>query len=112
MGIRVDSGQVQPQIVFDRVHVSNLSITQPTFTNDTLPPKYSINIEYLLYGVDVHQQRHYKGGTYETTVEDFIAEAMKYASLGDMTLATALPAIEQAVAFIIQKDIDMNTKVV
>jgi hypothetical protein len=112
MGIKVDSGEMQPAIVFDRVHVTNLQIQQPVYTDDNLLPKYHVYIEYKLYGVDVHMQRHYKPGSFEAEVEDFITMATELAREGNMALALALPSIEQAIATIIQLDIDKNARVV
>jgi hypothetical protein len=112
MGIQVESNLVQPQIEFNRVHLLRLEITQPTFTNDELPPKYKVMVEYKMFGVDGANQRHYHPETNEVEIEDFLAHAMAEVAKGNTALAAALQSIEVAIAFIINQDRGFEVRVV
>lgn len=112
MGIKIVSNPpVQPAVVYDYVHVTQLSITQPVFENDADDPVYEVLISYLKYGI-IDGVRHYRPGNPErVSMPDFIAAAAADAAQGDMTLYNALASIEQAVAAIL-KDQGVDTTVV
>lgn len=112
MGIQISSNLVQPEIAFNKVHMLRLEITQPMFTSDSFSPKYHVMIEYRLFGVDHHGNRHYHPETVEVEFDDFIQQAMKLAQEGDMTLVLALRGIETAIATIISKEQGISTQVV
>jgi len=112
MGIRLEQATAQPAVVFDRVHLMKMEITQPVFFNDALQPVYSVSVEYRLYGVDSSGTRHYKGETSEITIDDFLSEAIADMNNGDPTMIMALGGIEKAVATIISNDTNIGSSVV
>jgi acetyl-CoA carboxylase alpha subunit len=112
MGIQVSGAEVQPQVRFDKIFVSQLKVTQAMSTNEALPPVYEVAIEYRNYGVDVHQQRHYHSDTQEILVSDFLKLAKSKYAEGDTTLVVALQAIETAIAALIKHDMGIDAKVV
>jgi len=112
MGIRLQGAPSQPAVVYDRVHLTELSIEQPLFTNDRLPPVYKVVVGYRLYGVTDDGTRHYlsKGG--EVAIEDFLRAAQDKAMAGNPAMLLALQAIETAVATIITDQTGSGTEIV
>lgn len=101
MGIRIESAPSQPAVVYDRIHVLALMIEQSIYHDDSKDPVYEVQIDYRLYGVQ-DGQRYYHGPIHHVEVDDFIVLAREKAAAGDMTLANALPAIESAIAVILE----------
>jgi hypothetical protein len=112
MGIKINSGLVQPEILFDKVHVINLEITQPIFTNNALFPVYRVFIQYRLYGVGSENTRHYHHDIKEIEIPNFIPKAMKIMELGNPLLINTLGILESAIAFIIANEEQINAEVV
>jgi hypothetical protein len=112
MGIQLATAVSQPEVVFDKVHVTTLTVEQPLNTDDSKPPYYKVLIEYRLYGVDADGQRHYQSLTHEADVKDFFAVAMLQAQNGDPRLIQALATIEVAIAAIIAEQTGIATEVV
>ncbi len=111
MGIQVQSNVTQPSVVFDKVFLRNLTIEQTEFEKDSLTPHYKIYIEYRLYGV-MEDTRYYHSDIREIEINDFIAEAMRKAQIGDMVLISALPAIEAAIAKLVEGDLNTVAEVI
>lgn len=111
MAITVSNATAQPAVVFDHIHLVNLSIDQDLFYNNALNPVYKVKINYKMFGVDNDNQRHYRPEVYEIEIPDFIAFATEAAQAGDMTLFTAFQSIELAIANIIKKDQGLDTSV-
>ena len=102
MGIQITSGAAaQPAVIYDKVHVTNLIVQQPIYTNDADQPQYRIEVHYRIYGV-ADGVRYYTADPVQIIVlEDFLTKAMSEAAGGDMTLLDALGGIESAVAAIL-----------
>jgi hypothetical protein len=112
MGIQISDAVSQPAVIFDKVHVLELRISQPVFYDDSKSPQYVVVIEYRLYGIDEAGQRHYKGDTYEIEIKDFYSVAISQYQAGDPRLAQALAAIEQAIAVIIGQQMNIDASVI
>ena len=112
MGIQVSSNVVQPEITFDKIHLLKLEITQPTFENNELPPKYKVFIEYKLFGVDGANRRYYHPEIQEVEIQDYVQYAMDLMNRGDFLQVTAFQSIEKAIAAIISKDAGLEAQVI
>lgn len=111
MGIKIAQGLNAPAVIYDKIFVSNLQITQIPISLDNMTPKYKVFIEYRLYGV--HEgARVYHPEMREVEINDFITTAMTKASTGDMSLVTALQSIETAVAAILTDELGTGTEVI
>ena len=110
MGISIANPPSHPAVVYDKVHLMNLEVSQPIFHDDTLSPVYEVVISYRLYGIS-DGVRHYKGDTHEIVIKDFLANAITKAQVGDMRLLVALQSIEAAVAAIITDAENIETRV-
>ena len=111
MPITVSNATAQPAVVFDHIHLVNLSIDQDIFYNDNLNAVYKVKITYKMFGVDIDKERHYRPEVFEIEIPDFIAFATEATQTGDMTLFTAFQSIELAIANIIKKDQGLDTSV-
>lgn len=111
MGIKVTTGaKAVPAVVYDRVHVTNLMITQPVFEDDSQIPGYTIEVHYRLYGV-VGEVRYYSSDPVQVIhLPNFIAIAMAAAEEGDASLLTALSSLETAVASILKQQTGMEAQ--
>ena len=111
MAITLSNATAQVAVVFDHIHLVNLSIDQDLFYNNALQPMYKVKISYKMFGVDTDNNRHYRPEVFEIEVPDFIALATESAMQGDMTLYQAFGCIELAIANIIKKDQGLDTSV-
>lgn len=111
MGILVSSPCSQPEVVFDRVHLVRLEISQPIVFDDSLRPVFRVQIEYRLYGV-ADGRRHYHSETREILIEDYLSAAAAAMSAGDLVMYGAMQSIEAAVATIIAKDLGITATVI
>lgn len=103
MGIKVEHPEQMPALVFDKIHLHELSITQPYFTDNNKQPEYNLSIAYKLFALDDENVRHYTKKPVYINIQDYLAEAYKLAVQGDMRLAQAMAAIEQALAVILEQ---------
>lgn len=101
--ISVSNPVSMPAVSYDKVHMSNLSIEQPTFDDDAQEPVYALRINYLMYGV-VAGVRYYdvSEGVKTISIPNYLSLATTKAGQGDMDLVNALSSIELAVANIIK----------
>ena len=102
MGIQIDNPNSQPAVTFDKLHLCQLVISQPTFDDDTQNPVYSVAITTRNYGV-LDGVRHYDMSQLapeSVGLNDYLTEAMVRAGDGDLRLINALTAIQEAVAVI------------
>lgn len=111
MGIRLGNGPERPALSYDQVYLTKLEIEQFLSTDDTQYPKYSVRIEYRLFGV-CENVRYFHGETCEAWLPDFVAKAQELAATGDMSFFVALQSIERVVASIIQHDRNSQTEVI
>lgn len=111
MGIRLGNGPEKPALVYDQVYLTKLEIEQFITTDDTQYPRYSVRIEYRLFGV--HENvRHFHPETCEAWLPDFVAKAQELAAKGDMSFFVALQSIESVVASVIQNDRNTSTELI
>lgn len=111
MGIEVSNAESQPAIVYNKVFMESLTISQKTYLDDAQPPSYSLAVIYRMYGVDGDGIRHYKLKNRTVTIDDVIAEAMTQAAGGDMSLANAMGGIEIALAAILERELGTGATV-
>lgn len=112
MGIQIGQGETQPAVVYDRVHVTNMMITQPVFDDHTQTPKYSIEVYFRLFGLAGDVRYYEKRDVRSVVIDDYIPHAMVEAQAGDMRLINALGGIEQAVAAILEDQLGWDTNAV
>jgi hypothetical protein len=112
MGIEIDNPAFQPEVVLNKIFLTELSIEQMMSPVENTPPIYQVSIEYRKYGVDVHGKRHFGSETTEILIKDFLSLAKSKYVEGDPTLISALKAIESAVAALIVHDVGVGAKVV
>lgn len=101
MAIQLSSGNTRPAIEYNRVFVTALDLAQAHETSDTTPPKFALNLYYRMYGVHDGVRFFEEGEPKVLRVADYVADAVKLAEKGDMSLIQALGAIEGALAAII-----------
>lgn len=102
MAIQIDNADTLPALVYDRVLMQNLQITQKLSPKDAVQAHYTLTVELRMYAVDGDGNRHYGPKTDMIIINDYLAEAMKKAMQGDMDLAMAAEAIENALVQIIK----------
>jgi hypothetical protein len=108
MGIRIGNPEIVPELAYDHVHVLNLTIEQPTFTDDSKPPKYTVTILYRLYGIRDGVRYYEVGATRRIKIDDFYQLAVEKAMVGNFVLAQAMETLEQAVSAIIGEQTSFN----
>ena len=101
MAIKIQTPTVPETLVYDKIFMTSIHITQVENSNDSLPPRYDIKIEYKTYAVDSNNVRHFSRETYEVEVMDYLQAATGKATLGDTTMITALMSVEEVVALLI-----------
>lgn len=112
MGVKIANAPQAPAIAYDRVHMTALRILQPLYYDDSLMPKYRVEVEYRLYGI-YNGERHYQiGDVQQVIIDDYIPVATVALIDGDPTLMMALGGIEQAVAAILSEMRGLNTTIV
>ena len=101
MAIEITQGEESPHLVYNRILLCDLNLTQKLIEQDDYPPYYILKIEIRKYAVDENGRRHYKPTTDTLFIEDYHTVAMTKAMAGDMDLANAAGAIEAALAKIL-----------
>ena len=96
MAIQVDNADSVPALVYDRVLMQNLQITQKLAPVDNVRAYYTLSVELRMYAVDGEGNRHYGPKVDSILIEDYLAKATEKAMAGDMDLAMAAEAIENA----------------
>lgn len=113
MGIKISNAEETPAVVYDRIFLNNLRITQRSESDNSAMPFYSLTMEYTTYGVDENNNRYFQPKTKIIQIDDYLAAALAKAQMhGDMDLLVAMQAIEKAVANIIEDQTDLGTAVV
>lgn len=113
MGIQIATAVSKPAITYNKIHLTKLEVSQPTFEDDTSLPNYEVVIHYRHYGVDTNNVRHYMNEDLQrVSVTDFLGKAMQEAQAGDSTLLSALQGIEAAVAAILADQTGNSTSIV
>lgn len=112
MAIQIDQALTQPQVTFDRVHLTNMVISQPIFEDNLLVPKYTIEVSFRIYGLDGDTRIYDKGDVRTVVIEDFVPLAMAQAAIGDTRLVGALQGIESGVAAILTTQLGMTAVLV
>ena len=112
MAIEITSTEVQPEIVYNRFFLHELYIQQETECDDTAVPKYKLVVLYRMFGVDNTGHRHFHHKMKRMEIPDYYQAAMAKAMSGNMVLAGAMQAIEQALADIYAEQNQTSAQVV
>ncbi len=112
MAIEISNKLEQPSLVYDKVFMQSLEISQRSQMDDNIPAHYTLKVAYTIYAVDGTGQRHFLPRTRHVIIEDYGALAMQKAMQGDMDLAQAMMAIEMALAKILEDQTDLGTATV
>ncbi len=103
MGIKVADAESVPELVYENVHMENLTINQVPIHTNNEQAKYSIQLTYRMYAIHPEtNKRFYKQKNHTILVEDFLTLAFQKAATGDTDLLYALGAIETAVATLLE----------
>lgn len=98
MGIKLANGEVV-DLLFDKVFLVSLKITQDLFMDDSLPPIYHVEAYYRIYAVAPYGQRHYQSATHPLVIRDFLAYAQKqYADQADPLQLQLMDTLQRALA--------------
>ena len=100
MAIKIDNATTSPELVYDGFFLEELILSQTMNKDNTARPYYVLDIRYRMYAV-LDNVRHYKNKTDTIKIENYAAVAYAKAISGDMDLANASAAIEQALTKII-----------
>jgi len=111
MAVKIHNPDSLPAIVYDRVFMNNLSISQTNLELDNTDPIYSLVLEYTVFGVDQEtKRRYYKPKRRIINIDNYLSVALaKAKTTGDMDLLIAIEAIENAVAKIIDDQTELVT---
>jgi hypothetical protein len=102
MAIQLTNSLSQPALVYNNFFLERLELTQKLDTNNHAPPYYVLRVQYRLFAIDPEDTRHFQNKSNVIEITDYAAEAYKKALQGNMDLANASSAIEQALAKIIE----------
>jgi len=102
MAIQIDNADTTPALVYDRVLMQNLQITQKLAPTDAVQAHYILTVDLRMYAVDEEGNRHYGPKTDRIEIVDYLAKAIEKAMQGDMDLAMAAEAIENALVQIVK----------
>jgi hypothetical protein len=108
MAIQFENAKTTPELVYNRVFMTGLTISQSAIPVDDIPPRYKMRLEYRLYAVDPQGNRHYKNSVSSILIDDYYAAAVAKAQAGDFDLANAEKAIEQAVRSILEDQTELD----
>lgn len=97
MPITIDQPKSQPAVVFDKVHLTKLTIA---LTEDNIS-QARVLVQYKLFGRDESGKKHMAPEQYSISIDDAFAEAVAKAQAGKPALAQALAGIEAAVAALV-----------
>lgn len=112
MAIEFSNAISTPAIVYNRIFMNSLKITQLGENRNDVPPKYSLTIEYTIYGIDNKQKRYFLPKVHIINIDDYLNIAMQKAQVGDMDLLVAMQAIEAAIAKILEDQESLDTIIV
>ena len=101
MAIVISTPEIPETLVYDRVLLRELKITQGTSQDGSVPPVYAVDIDYVIYALDSNKKRHFKKKSFGAKINDYKSTALAQADLGDTRMIDALYAIESALAQII-----------
>ena len=107
MAIEITNKTSAPAIDYNKVFLNNLKITQLGETRDNVAPRYSLSLEYTIYGVH-EDKRYFLPKVHFITLDDYIKVASIKAQEGDPDLLIAMQAIEIAVAKILEDQTDLG----
>lgn len=99
MPIQVSDFKTLPAVSLDRVHCVELRIN----LTEEQDSKAKVRIVTRMYGHDAEGVKHFAPEQTTLLIEDAYAQAYEDAAQGDMALASALGAIEAAIAAILTK---------
>ena len=102
MAIEITNAKSVPAITYNRIFMNSLKITQLGENNNNASPKYTLTIEYSLYGIDDDNIRYFLPKVRIINIPDYLSVAMQKAQTGDMDLIVAMQAIEAAIAKILE----------
>lgn len=105
MPIKITNFQTKPAVAIDEVHVNELRIIITEEDNS----KAQVRIVYKLFGRDENGKKYWDTQQKVLQIEDAFTEAVARAQQGDLVLAQALGAIEQAVASLLTQKGDYGT---
>ena len=108
MTVYIENAETAPQLEYNRLFMESLVINQASENNNSVPPKYELQITYRLYAVDEDGLRHFKQKVNILKIEDYRQAAIIKAQAGDMDLANAMAAIELALAKIVEDQTDLG----
>lgn len=113
MGIqKTENTESQEALVFDRVFMDRLSITQDLIANDADSPKYKVEVTYRMYALDSNGDMFFKNVPVSLTLPDFYTTAITEAGGGDNTYVAGLQAVEAVIAKMITDQQSTATQVV
>lgn len=109
MAVKITKAEENPKLVYDSVFLCSLSLTQKMVESSSLPPLYTVRLEYRLYAEDADGARYFMPKTNTIVIEDYFSEAMQKYSAGDPDMIIAMKAIEKAFARILEDKTDVGT---
>lgn len=112
MAIEITNAEHQPPLVYDHIFMHSLTIDQRMVKENSVPPNFTLRVEYRMYAVGPDDTRHYKPGMNTILIDDYYTAAMTKAMQGDMDLANAMGAIEHALAKILEDQTDVGSTTV
>lgn len=112
MGIKISNAVSIPAIIYNKIFMNSLKIVQAKEINDKTLPKYSLVLEFGIYGTDEENIRHFLPKTRIISIDDYLSVATEKAKLGDMDLIIAMQAIEKAIATILEDQENLGTATV
>ena len=109
MSIKFTKAEEQPALKYDHWFLRSLTLEQESETNNLATPKYTLKVQYQLFGVDENNVRHFKNVVDNFIIDDYVTIAYMKAMSGESDLMDAMIAIELALAKIVQDQLDVGT---
>ena len=112
MAIIISTTPTSEALVYNRIFMTSISISQRLDNDSSKDPYYDLNIKYRIFATDSNGTRYFDNTVYSIDVPDYFSAASAQAALGNMEMVTGIKAIEAVIAKLIQdRGIHGNTSI-
>lgn len=102
MAIIISTTPREEALVYNRIFMTSISISQRVDNDSTKDPYYDLNLKYKIYATNSKGVRFFGATVYNIDVPDYFSAATAQALLGNMEMASAIKSIESVIAKLIQ----------
>lgn len=102
MTITISTTPREEALVYNRIFMTSISISQRIDNDSTKDPYYDLNLKYKIFATNSRGTRFFGPTVYSIDVPDYFSAATAQALLGNMEMGLAIKAIEKVIAKLIQ----------